>query len=54
MRDGRTLDELETELGIVLILVSGPEAVIRRLAFERTNASCFASGRPAPKLWVYD
>jgi hypothetical protein len=30
MRDGRALDELEIELGIVLILVSGPEAVIRQ------------------------
>jgi hypothetical protein len=30
MRDGRALDELEIELGVVLILVSGPEAVIRQ------------------------
>jgi hypothetical protein len=30
MRDGRALDELEIELGVVLILVCGPEAVIRQ------------------------
>jgi hypothetical protein len=30
MRDGRALDELEIELGVVLILVGGPEAAIRQ------------------------
>jgi hypothetical protein len=30
MRDGRALGELKIELGILLILVSGPEAVIRQ------------------------
>jgi hypothetical protein len=30
MRDGCDLDELEIELGVVLNLVSGPEAVIRQ------------------------
>jgi hypothetical protein len=30
MRNGRALGELKIELGIVLILVSGPEAVIRQ------------------------
>jgi hypothetical protein len=30
MRDGRALGELEIELGMVLILVRGPEAVSRQ------------------------
>jgi hypothetical protein len=30
MRDGRALDELDIKLGVVLILVSGLDAVIRQ------------------------
>jgi hypothetical protein len=54
MRDGRGLDELEIELGIVLILVSSPEAVISKWVVPGLVARRAAGGcRPTPRRLAF-